>query len=246
MTDWHGREWDAFGKTDPYFGVIAEPAFHGRSIDARDRAEFFARGVTEIANTLDVARSVVGPTFRPARAMDFGCGVGRLTMPLAANCSQVVGIDISPAMTEEASRNCAAQGIHNVAFATSIDEVEGTFDFVHSFIVFQHIPPKYGLRLFDQMLGRLRPHGGGMVHFTYARSASVTRKLVHRLRRSSKLAHRLLNLTQGRSFDTPLMAMFEYDLRDPIELLRSHGCERIAGRLTDHGGHLGLMLFFGR
>jgi hypothetical protein len=42
------------------------------------------------------------------------------------------------------------------------------------------------------------------------------------------------------------MAMFEYDAARIFELLRHHGCGRIAGTFTNHGGHLGVMLCFTR
>lgn len=40
------------------------------------------------------------------RLLDFGCGVGRLTDWLAPQVAEVIGVDRSPVMIEEASRRC--------------------------------------------------------------------------------------------------------------------------------------------
>lgn len=247
MTDWRTEEWEAFGRADPYFGVLAQPQFHSATIDEASRALFFDRGEAEVRETLTVLRQLAGADFRTGRALDFGCGVGRLTIPLARACTAVVGVDASAAMLEEARLNCQRADVSNVEFALSRPQlagVDGPFDFVHSYIVFQHIPTPLGYELVDAILRRLAPGGGGMLHFTYARNAPLLRRSIHKLRRASRLVHRCMNLAQGRPFAAPLMAMFEYDIGRVLEILHAYHCDRIAARLTDHGGHLGVMLFF--
>jgi SAM-dependent methyltransferase len=249
MTDWRAQEWEAFGRIDPYFGVLAQPEFHSTALNESSRASFFEGGETEIRGTLATMRQLVGGEFSIDRALDFGCGVGRLTIPLAKACTTVVGVDASAAMLDEARRNCVVAGAVNVELALSrprLAGIDGSFDFVHSYIVFQHIPTAIGYELVESILDRLSPRGGGMLHFTYARKAPVLRRAIHKARRSSRLVHRCMNLVQGRAFSAPLMAMFEYDVGRILERLHAHQCDRIAARLTDHGGHLGVMLFFAK
>jgi tRNA/tmRNA/rRNA uracil-C5-methylase (TrmA/RlmC/RlmD family) len=95
---------------------------------------FFESGEREMQATLDTIRDLVGRDFHPARALDFGCGVGRLTIPLARESKHVLAVDISPTMLEEAQANCAEQEITNVEFietkTVTRDANRRRFDFV--------------------------------------------------------------------------------------------------------------------
>lgn len=246
--NWWGEEWEKWGRNNPYFGVITEPRFRG-VIGEAARQDFFRRGEEEVGRTLADVRRFVGRDFRPRRTLDFGCGVGRLTIPLARESGTVVAVDVSSAMLEEARANCARVGVGNVEFQLSqpgLSGIEGPFDFVHSFIVFQHIPPPLGHSLFETILDRMAADSVGMMHFTYARRGPLLKRMAHAARRSSRLVHRVLNLAQRRPFSAPLMAMFEYDLGRLVASLQQRGFQRISGELTDHSGCLGVMLTFVR
>jgi SAM-dependent methyltransferase len=56
----------------------------------------------EIAAALE-AWSLTGPD---RRALDLGCGIGRLLPPLAQSCALAVGVDVSAGMLAEARRRC--------------------------------------------------------------------------------------------------------------------------------------------
>lgn len=242
--------WDRLAR-DPYYAVLNEDGFRLEQAGVGARARFDASGEEDMARTLEEIRRFITPDFRPERGIDFGCGVGRLTIPMARTCEHVTGVDISRTMLVEARKNCAARGLTNVALITSSDffaaaSVEPSLDFVHSYIVFQHIPPSAGMWLCDSLLQRLRPGGVGALHFTYARRASRLRRVVHRMRRLAPGVNVFANLVQGRPLGEPFIPMNEYDLGDIMTLLRDRGCSHVHARLTDHGGHLGAMLIFQR
>lgn len=69
-----------------------------------------------------------------ARLLDLGCGTGQLAIPLHKTFSEVVGIDISKEMVEEASRICSEQDVKNVRFlvmeSEQMDQGLGRFDFI--------------------------------------------------------------------------------------------------------------------
>jgi SAM-dependent methyltransferase len=94
------RHWDAFGKSDPLWAILTAPDKKGNrwSID-----EFLATGRDQIAALIGYLDSH-GLATRRRRALDFGCGAGRLTHALADHFDEVIGVDIAPSMIDIARR----------------------------------------------------------------------------------------------------------------------------------------------
>ena len=107
------RNWTQFGQTDPYCAVVTDEKYRRGQLSADHLAEFFETGRRHVEWTFGMIHRHFQPDLRPRRALDFGCGVGRLVIPLAARCEQVVGADIAPGMLEEAKKNCAQRNITN-------------------------------------------------------------------------------------------------------------------------------------
>jgi SAM-dependent methyltransferase len=244
---WVERTWRPFGRTDPYYGVCSDERYRADRFDAATRREFFRSGEEHVTWVLAAIRRLVAPDFSPSRILDFGCGVGRLVLPLARVGSEVVGADISPEMLREAERNAAEAGLANTSFVRVDDTlatVPGRFDLVHSFIVLQHIPPARGERIALRLVERLSPGGVAALHFTYRREAPVTRKVVHALRKRVPGVNAVVNLAQRRALRDPFIPMYNYRLERVVEGFRRVGCSEIHMLLTDHGGHLGAMMLF--
>src|SRR5262249_42708883 len=132
-------------------------------------------GDEDARHTIRVLRQLAGPAFLSDRILDFGCGAGRLTIPLARIAFHVTGVDSSAARIDEARANCERAGVSNVDFVVSdadLSSVNGPFQVVHSHFAFQHIPPAAGYLLVDAVLERVTTRGGGMLHFTYAPGGS--------------------------------------------------------------------------
>ena len=152
------RAWEAFGRTDPLWAVLSDSSKRGGKWDVD---EFFATGAREIAGVID---RLTGLGLQPPRrlAVDFGCGVGRLTRALAAEFDQVIGVDLSEAMVAEARRLNAA--VPNVRFvhnpSTSLDGLaSGSVDFVYSRLVLQHIPSHVAAGYVREFVRMLAPDG---------------------------------------------------------------------------------------
>ncbi|MFA5290906.1 MAG: methyltransferase domain-containing protein [Candidatus Paceibacterota bacterium] len=66
------------------------------------------------------------------RLLDVGCGDGRLTLPLAQYFKEVVAVDVSSEMIEEAKGLAVAKGINNITWVVKsgddLDESLGQFD----------------------------------------------------------------------------------------------------------------------
>jgi len=243
------RDWEQLGRNDPYFAVVAYEKYHKGSLNENSLREFFESGQAHIDFVIRTTRTHLNPHFQPTKALDFGCGVGRLIVPLALICDSVVGVDVSESMLQEARRNCDERGISNVEFIKGDDflsEVSGTFNFVHSFIVFQHIPYKRGELLLRRLIYLLEEGGVGVLHFTYFRKASRLRRFLSYACKLLPFAHNLRNLIEGKDFSYPLMQMNHYNLNNLFLILQETGCHSSYTRFTNHSGHCGVILFFQR
>ncbi|MBC7844332.1 MAG: methyltransferase domain-containing protein [Gemmatimonadaceae bacterium] len=230
--------WEFYGKQDPYYGVLSNDAFRKDSLDGDAKARFFSSGERYVENVLETVRTHLATSFVPASVLDFGCGVGRLALPLARQCSRVVGVDISQSMLAEARRNAVESSLSNVEFVQSDDLISkavGEFDLVHSFIVFQHIPTARGEAIFRQLIARVRPGGVGVVHFTYAnapRTPLVRRLLTKAYERVPGILW-LKNLVKRDAIGVPVMQMNTYDLNRLHCILQESGCHDVHTRFTE-------------
>jgi SAM-dependent methyltransferase len=156
------RDWEEWGKSDPYFGVLSSDEFHAKNLDEAALAKFFEKGEKHIDQVLRTIRDRLDKDFNVRRCADLGCGVGRLVIPLAGLSDEVVGIDVSESMLAEAQANCQKRQIENVSFVQSDDNLSrlsGQFNLVHSCLVLQHIPTARGMRILEALAKRLEAGG---------------------------------------------------------------------------------------
>lgn len=241
------RDWENFAKISPYFGVVTWDEFKPENLTDETLNGFFETGEKVIATVVEDIRQHLDKDFQPRRCLDFGCGVGRLVIPLARRFERVVGVDISETMMEEAAANCRKRGLSNVEFVQSDDEltkVTGKFDFIHSYIVLQHIPARRGERLLRRMIDLLNDDGIAALHFTYAKNSAPSKRLKYWLHTSVPLAHNLINLVKGRRFNYPYTQINSYDLNRVLRIIHDNNCEHAYLRFTNHDQLLGLFLMF--
>lgn len=150
------RHWNDFGKQDPLWAIMTWPSKRNRGWEL---AEFFRTGEDEIKATLDRVEAL-GLPHPHRRALDFGCGVGRLTQALATRFESVCGVDIAQSMIELAreynrhGERC--QYFHNTADDLRIFD-DGSFDFVFTLRVLQHMRPEYSQRYIREFMRLLAP-----------------------------------------------------------------------------------------
>jgi ubiquinone/menaquinone biosynthesis C-methylase UbiE len=125
-------EWNERAAEDAHYYV----AFGRRE---QDDEEFFATGA-DVVRALETELKRI-PKAR--RALEIGCGPGRLMRPMARHFEEIHGIDISDEMIRRAESNLASTPNAYPRHAESSDLsgfTDGYFDFVYSYAVFQHIP----------------------------------------------------------------------------------------------------------
>ena len=139
------RTWEALGETDPFWAILTDPS---KKNNRWDPQEFFASGEAEIDCLMDSIAALPVPVKRGA-ALDFGCGVGRLTQALCRHFERCIGVDIASSMIRLAQEHNRfgdrCQYLVNEAGDLRMFG-DGCFDFIYSNIVLQHIPPEYSAR----------------------------------------------------------------------------------------------------
>ena len=243
------KAWERFGNTEPYHSVLTKEGFRKDRLDERARAAFFQSGEDYVSYALDAVREHLDAAYSPTRALDFGCGVGRLTIPLARRSRDVVGVDVSQGMLTEAIANAALAGLTNVRFAMSDDRlsaVDGTFDLVHSFIVLQHLVPERGEAIVRRLIERLRENGVGILHMTYAYASRtrLRRRIVTAVCERVPGAYMVLNLVKHQPLRKPMMLMGRYDMSRVLRILQEAGCHDVHVRFTESAPIYGVILFF--
>ena len=156
------RHWERLGRLDPYWAVLTDPGKQGGGWDV---AEFFNSGVAEIDDVLQRAARL-GLAHSRRRALDFGCGVGRLTQAMATHFTRCDGVDISASMLQAARQHNRWPERCHYHLNPSSDLAlfdDGSFDFVYSTLVLQHMEPKYSTAYMREFLRVLAP--GGLLVF---------------------------------------------------------------------------------
>jgi SAM-dependent methyltransferase len=227
--------WRLWGEREPYYGVLADPRFRKDAL-ADNREDFFAGGQAYIGHWLAELERCFGAVPR-GRALDFGCGVGRLTIPLSHHFEEVVGLDVSEGMLAEARRNSAGRNIAYLPSDDALSQAQGSFDCVTSVIVLQHIPVARGMALLAGLLARVGPGGGCIVQLTTKRNHGWWSELRYRARHRLPGGQAIMNLLERRAADAPVMEMNAYPLDAVLAQFRAHGFADVLVRYERHGPH---------
>lgn len=187
--------------------------------------DFLASGEADVAAAVDPVLPLLDRPASEATALDLGCGVGRLSRALARRFAQVEGLDISPAMVDEAGR-FAPPVPENVRFQVCVGDgsvplPDASVDLAFSYLVLQHLPSKTLVGAYLRSVGRvLRPGGVALLQVNGLHRPLRDRVQV-RLDRSDRvpLVHRKPHL----GIDPPSTMGVVLSTRDVEQLLRRTG-----------------------
>ncbi len=116
---------------------------------------------TRLLRSMAIARCSAGLPTRNV-ALDFGCGVGRLSRALATRYASVIGVDIASTMIARARELNADRA--NIRFVENAEADlrfvgDGTVDFVYSAITLHHIPAVLQRAYIAEFMRVLAPEG---------------------------------------------------------------------------------------
>lgn len=161
-------------------GVEAERAYWDASAAGDTRWELFSvPGIDGWEAGIEACLAQVIPALTPAlrkegTILDLGCGIGRLTLPLAEafpECS-FVGVDIAPRMIALARAGAKERRVRNVRFITGdgrtlpkmLPRLHGAF----SVLTLQHLPAEAQEGYIRAIAGKLEP--GGVIRLQFVTS----------------------------------------------------------------------------
>src|ERR1039458_7336986 len=130
------EDWDGRAREDAFY-------YAGFGRRNQGQSEFFSSAAEVLgAITSELVRLPEAPA-EARRALEIGCGPGRLMLPMSAHFGEIHGVDISAEMAAKAQE--ALRGVpHAHVHVTTGDGLgmfpDESFDFIYSYIVFQHIP----------------------------------------------------------------------------------------------------------
>jgi SAM-dependent methyltransferase len=232
------RDWQHYGAFEPYYGVLTHERFLRENLTDESLEEFWQAGRDDIRRIWGELVHAFGER-SPTSALDFGCGVGRLTRAMAEIAEQATGVDVSPEMIAEGLSRAPA----NVHLTTSLPD--GPFDWINSYIVFQHIPPQRGYQILDDLLRRAAQTCLLSVHFTFFKDArglsdhGIDPILFGTV--DDGTIRPLIPKDQGHR-----MMMYDYDLTRIFAMLVAHRFTQIQLSHTDHGGAHGAIILAAR
>ena len=142
-----------------------EATFHGvlSEFDGHTPEQFFQTGQDTIREVMTAAAELDAPQ-RFDRALDFGCGMGRLTRALADRFEYVLGLDISPRMIEVAQEFDSRPDYRLMDLDLPATE---PVDLLVSMYVLQHLEEGQASEYLDAFPSLLAEGGIGMVQASY-------------------------------------------------------------------------------
>lgn len=221
------RDWRKWGRSDPYFGVLAHSDFSRGNL-GRNREAFFATGEDYVAALLRDLETG-GGSFGRRRALDHGCGTGRLTIPLSRRFDEVVALDVAPEMLGEAAANARGFERDNISFVQADDALSGaagSFDLVLSHLVLQHVPVRRGRAIFRHLIERVAP--GGAFHISVSvRNDRGGLRALYWASANLPLVKGVQNCLRGERWGAPAMQMNDYPLGGLVADLSARGVQRV-------------------
>ncbi len=183
------NNWESLAERDALFAILTD---HRRAAGKWDVDEFMATGEAEIETVMHHLASIRCTPDYAGKALDFGCGVGRVTQALAPRFASCVGVDISQQMIDKAkSLNRYAHCRYVANREEELPFADSSFSFIYSNIVLQHVPRRFSMAYLREFVRVLAPGGvllfGVQDSFAAPDASSLLLRVRHVLRLRSRI-----------------------------------------------------------
>jgi ubiquinone/menaquinone biosynthesis C-methylase UbiE len=141
-----------------------------RSANTKTDAEFFAAATGLVNNLENELRRAVPEERGRWRALEIGCGNGRLMRPMSRHFLEIHGVDISGQLVLDAQanlRDVPHASVKLVADAGLADFADASLDFIYSYDFFRYLSSRDAVLGFLREIHRvLKPGGLARLEFT--------------------------------------------------------------------------------
>ena len=213
------EKWDKFGKIDPLWAILTNPRKKGNKwqID-----EFFETGINEIETVIEhIESSEI--SIQNKKALDFGCGVGRLTQALSKYFDEIHGVDIAPSMIELANyyNRFGNKCKYHLNEEDNLEIFSDYFfDFIYSTLTLQHMKPKYSKSYIKEFLRILKPHGLLIFQIPSEPSRTIIGLIIHYI---PSIFYDII--VKMKYINRPLMDIYWIRKEDIIKFINQNGGE---------------------
>jgi SAM-dependent methyltransferase len=150
------HNWEMMAKDNAMWAILTNK-------DKWEVNNFFATGQDFTNNIMNYFQSLK-IAINYGDCLDFGCGIGRLTQPLAKLFERVVGVDVSSEMILHADKfNMYTQKVRYMQNTENLPFPDQSFDYVQTHIVLQHIDYTLTMHYLEEFVRVLRT--GGILYF---------------------------------------------------------------------------------
>jgi ubiquinone/menaquinone biosynthesis C-methylase UbiE len=226
------ENWEGFAQADPLWAICVDSEKSG---GRWTKEEFFATGEREISKVMGHLRSLGLSPAKTAVALDFGCGVGRLTRALSQHFDMCWGVDISPTMIHLA-KDFHASNPRCKFWLNEVDNLrrfeDGHFGFIYTSITLQHIPVHYLRNYLLEFVRVLKPGGIFVFQVPDRDNRGVPLRIENFLGVRRRLK-RLGRLVVGKRIETLRMDMTCFPEEKIRELFSDQGVRIVDVKLTN-------------
>ncbi len=228
--DINAKTWEGLAQDDALWSILTDDE---QKEGKWDLSKFFAAGENEITVVFNFLskNNFLPQNFK--NAIDFGCGVGRLSRFIAPYFQQTTGVDVAETMIKKArvlnaELSTSLNFIHNKQ--ANLDIIENnSLSFIYSSIVLQHIPTNEGMLFISSFFKKLEK--GGVAVFQVPTKDIRKVGLIQRFKEKVKIRQKLAVLGLVKGYQ---MEMNVYNTNEIVAKAENSNCKVLAHPFTNH------------